>query len=287
MHAFGAQINAAKHALLLACVSLFVLVDCRCYSCSCHNFNMSASINRLNEFGREDRFLVPVVPPGQPYVWDSEYIVLVKDKAQAATNAIAEVFPEADLHEAMCIIHASIRWLSVNSGKFGDHRYKRLCIIDINNGLKNLAHINFVEAAHRLMMQKWVISYQEPIVARDWSAAWGRDKLTRVENCQELFSPLRGAIPTDNNALEAGNNADKHAVVHKKTSLFKFVENVARTIVAPASMQDTLFEGRLKSRSNTISIMILAIQFTRKTGASRAGFTASCLAAKANFEVLK
>ena len=51
--------------------------------------------------------------------------------------------------------------------------------------------------------------------------------------------------------MEAGNNADKHAVVHKKTSLFEFVKSAARTIIAPASMQDTLYEGRLKSRSNT------------------------------------
>ena len=132
---------------------------------------MSASINNLNKFGREDRFLVPVLPPGEAYVWDSEYIVLVKDKAQAATNVIADVSPEAEIHEAICVIHASIRWLSVNSGKFSNNRYKCLCIIDINNGLKNVAHINFVEAAHGLMMQKWVISYQEPTVARDWTAA--------------------------------------------------------------------------------------------------------------------
>ena len=167
----------ARHWVL--CIWLIVMFCGGCKFLPPILSTMSATINRLNEFGREDRFLVPLVSPGEVYEWDSEYIVLVKDKAQAATNAIAEVFPESDIHEAMCIIHASIRWLSVNSGKFKDHLYKRLCIIDINNGLKNVAHINFVEPARRLMMQKWVISYQEPIVARDWSAAWGKDHLTR------------------------------------------------------------------------------------------------------------
>ena len=70
-------------------------------------FTMSASINKLNDHGREDRFLVPCLPIGELYEYDDNHIVVVKDKAQAATNAIAEVF-DAEIHEAMCVTHAAI-----------------------------------------------------------------------------------------------------------------------------------------------------------------------------------
>lgn len=87
---------------------------------------MLATFNCLNRFGRADCSLVPVVPPGEVYVWESKYIVLVQDKVQAMTNTIAEVLPESEIHKAMCIIHASIFWLSVNTGKFSNDIFKRL-----------------------------------------------------------------------------------------------------------------------------------------------------------------
>ena len=64
-------------------------------------------------------------------------------------------------------------------------------------------------------------------------------------------NPLCGAIPCDNNALEAGNAADKESLVYKKSSLFNFVGSLDRNIIAPASCQDTLFEGQLKGRLDT------------------------------------
>ena len=211
---------------------------------------MSATINKLNEHGREDRFLVPVVPIGETYKFDDDYIVVVKDKAQAATNAIAYVF-DAKIHEAMCVTHAAIRWMSTNAGKFMSQENKNRCIRDINHAFKIVSHIKFVAVARRLMMEKWVKVYGEPMVARDWLSSWGSDTLTRIENCQFHLSPLRGAIPCDNNALEAGNAADKSSLTYKKTSLFGFVDNVATKIVAPASMKDTMFESRLKGNSHT------------------------------------
>ena len=207
-------------------------------------------MNDLNEHGREDRFLVPSIPIGESYQYDDDYIIVVKDKAQAATNAIAAVF-EAELHEAMCVTHAAIRWMSTNAGKFMNKENKNKCIRDINHAFKIVAHIKFVGVARRLMMEKWVKSYGEPLVARDWAASWGCDILTRIENCQFHLCPLRGAIPCDNNALEAGNAADKSSLTYKKSSLFGFVDNVATKIVGPASMRDTMFESRLKGNSHT------------------------------------
>ena len=210
----------------------------------------SAKHHPLNEHGREDRFEVPSLFPGEDYVYDADYVIVLKDKAQAATNAIADVF-QAEVYEAMCVTHASIRWFSVNASKFHDIRNKNRCINDINHAYKILGHVNFVEVGRRLLMEKWVNEYREPLVARDWLASWGNDHLTRVENCAEHLSPLRGGIPCDNNALEAGNAADKESLVYKKSTLFDFVDNVSTKIIHPTSMMDTMFEGRLKNRSHT------------------------------------
>ena len=204
----------------------------------------------LNDLGREDRIPVPVLDPGEKYRFDSEYIIVLKDKAQAATNAIESVF-DAEIHVGMCATHAAIRWMSTHAGKFRDHTNKSRCINDINWAFKIVGHVNLIPELRRMMMLKWVQTYGEPLVARDWMGVWGEDQLTRVENCQVHLCPLRGAIPCDNNALEAGNNADKSSLIHKKSSLFGFVDNVSTKIVLPTSMKDTLFEGRLKPRSRT------------------------------------
>ena len=152
----------------------------------------------------------------------------------------------------MCVTHASIIWFSKNTCKFWNPQGNRpLCIADINYRYKVLGHINFVPYARRLMLEKWVQVYKEPQVAHDWRNVWGSDILTRVESNQLHLSLLRGAIPCDNNALEAGNAADKECLVYKKSSLFDFVGNLDKNIIAPASRQDTLYEGRLKGRSNT------------------------------------
>ena len=142
-------------------------------------------MNKVNEHGREDRIPVPITLPGEDdWVLDTPYIVLLKDKAQAATNAITAVFPVSKVHEAMCLTHASIRWFSTNSNKFNNIRHKNPCITDLQHPYKILCHINLVKEGRRLMLMKWVNTYNEPLVARDWDTSWGKDTLTRVENCQ-------------------------------------------------------------------------------------------------------
>ena len=220
----------------------------------------SASFNPLNDHGCEDRFSAPVVLPGERYVFETPYIILLKDKAQAATNAIKEVFPDSEIHECMCMTHASIIWMSKNTHKFcrpDVHRPE--CIADLNYRYKVLGHVNLVKVARRLMLEKWVQVYKEPQVAHDWRNSWGEDILTRVESNQQHLCPLRGAIPCDNNALEAGNAADKESLVYRKASLFEFAGNLETSIIAPASKQDTMFEGRLKGRSNNQLKMNLAV----------------------------
>lgn len=104
---------------------------------------------------REDHFEVPNWFQGEDYVFDADYIIILKDKAQAATNAIVDVF-QAEVYKAMCVIHAAIRWFSVNASKFHDIRNKNRCINDINHAYKILGHVNFVEVGHRLLMGKLV-----------------------------------------------------------------------------------------------------------------------------------
>ena len=79
--------------------------------------NFVIAKEKLNELGREDRFPVPVLDPGERYHFDAPYIILLKDKAQAASNAIELVF-DAEIHVGMCVTHAAIRWMSTHAGKF-------------------------------------------------------------------------------------------------------------------------------------------------------------------------
>ena len=71
-----------------------------------------------------------------------------------------------------------------NAGEFMNQENKNRCIRDINHAFKIVSHIKFVAVARRLMMEKWVKVYSEPMVARDWLASGGSDILTRIENCQ-------------------------------------------------------------------------------------------------------
>ena len=145
----------------------------------------SASINHLNNHGREDRFATPIVLPGKRYVWEAPYIILLKDKAQAATNAVAEVFHDSEIHKVMCATHALIIWFLKNTCKFWNPQGNRpLCIANINYRYKVLRHINLVPYACLLMLEKWVQVYKEPQVAHDWRKIWGSDILTWVESNQ-------------------------------------------------------------------------------------------------------
>ena len=144
--------------------------------------------------------------------------------------------------------HSCGLWMSTNAGKFNNIWNKTKCINDINWHFKIAAHVNLVPVLLRLMLQKWVQEYGEPLVARDWLASWGKDILTRVQNFQVHLCPLQGWIPCDNNALEAVNASDKKSVSYKKVSLFTFVDTC---IVDPNSMDDTMFQDTLKARSFT------------------------------------
>ena len=79
--------------------------------------------------------------------------------------------------------------MSTNAGKFNDIRN--------NWHFKIAGHVNLVLVLLRLMMEKWVQEYREPLVARDWLASWGEDILTRVQNCQLHLCPLQGGVPCD------------------------------------------------------------------------------------------
>ena len=68
----------------------------------------SALFNPLNDHGQEDFFSTPVVLPSERYVFKTPYIILLKDKAQAATNVIKELFPDFEIHECICMTHSSI-----------------------------------------------------------------------------------------------------------------------------------------------------------------------------------
>jgi hypothetical protein len=198
---------------------------------------------------REDRFLLPDRRPGERWVWKPrKKLILMKDAAAAATNAAAKVWPDAEVHEAMCNSHANIRWFSNNAGKFNDGKANRKNSgKDIENGFKNLGHINLVEVQKRKMIQKWKEQYKETVVADHWYESWGRSVITRVETNSEDLSPLRGGIPCDNNAVEGGNGSDKKALDFKKFSLFVFLNEVSTELVENASRLDVKYECPLKN----------------------------------------
>ena len=47
------------------------------------------------------------------------------------------------------------------------------------------------------------------------STVWGSNVLTWVESNQFHLIPLRGELPCNNNALEAGNAANKESLVYE------------------------------------------------------------------------
>ena len=217
--------------------------------------------------GREDRIPVPKVQEGGKWEWvPTDKVVVIKDSAPAAANAMGKVWEDYEIHVATCCTHADIRWCSNNSGKFKDRQKSKVVSADIQHCYKLLGHINFLPVAQRLMRKKWMEQLGETSVARDWFNQWGQEKITRVENCQEDICPLRGGIPCDNNAVEAGNHVDKKALDYRKASLFRFVGDADKDIVREASLHDTRFESRMKNHSkhkNRLNKSVYNIKYFR------------------------
>ena len=199
------------------------------------------------ERGREDAFPVPKVPAGKRYEFKPRHtLVLIKDSASAATRAAEIVWPDTVIHEAECMTHADILWSGNNASKFRKQQNKKAISRDLQYRYKVIGHINLVPYAKVKMEEKWRKERKEPEVADGWFSSWRNSNLTRIENCQEHICPLRGGVPCDNNAVEAGNSADKKALDYQKNTLFDFVDEVGTVLVGEVSLEDTAFENKLK-----------------------------------------
>jgi hypothetical protein len=75
--------------------------------------------------------------------------------------------------------------------------------------------------------------------------------VTRVEANMPDVAPLRGGIPSDNNALESANNVDKLLLSRKKFAISEFIDHLGSDIIGPQSAADVQYNNKLKSRSQS------------------------------------
>ena len=98
--------------------------------------------------GREDRIPVPKVEEGTKWeLIPTDKVVVIKDSAPAASNAVAKVWEDYEVHVATCCTHADIRWRSNYSGKFNDREKSQVVSADFQYRYKLLGHINLLPVA--------------------------------------------------------------------------------------------------------------------------------------------
>ena len=113
--------------------------------------------------GRQDRVPVPkMAPDGSNWEWNPRNtIVVIKDAAPAAANALSNVWPSYDIHVGTCCTHADCRWMSNNIGKFKDGEKSKVFSADIQYKYKLLGHVNLIDEAQRMMREKWSRTLKE------------------------------------------------------------------------------------------------------------------------------
>ena len=174
------------------------------------------TMETMDDTGREDSYSAPKVTPGEHYQF---VLVLVKDSALAATCAAEVIWHNTKIHEASCTTHANILWSNNNAAKFRKIKNMKAISRDIQYRYKVIGHINPIPESKLLMRLKWEKVLKEKDVTAAWFASSENAILTRVHNCQEHLCLLSGGVLCDNNAIEAGNHADKMALDFKRNTL--------------------------------------------------------------------
>ena len=192
---------------------------------------------------REDKFLLPTLEEGERWTWSpptAGKIVIMKDAALAASNAIKKVWPTEEVVVGTCAYHASSRWF--------DTKYKNLESRDSMQKdfeiLKNCPHLHLVPILHREMLSKWKTVYKQKKVADEWSKSWSSTHFTRIE--LNAGNPLLCGFPADNNMVESGNNDDKEFSGRKRDNAVNFIVDILAPRVKHASLTDLKYSKRMK-----------------------------------------
>ena len=197
---------------------------------------------------REDKFDLPVLPTGTTWKWEPQTghkIVVMKDYALAASNAVQKLWEGSEVFVGTCSYHASARWLDTKGRMLlRDKENRSLMMADFEK-YKNCPHKDLVEYLLVSMVQKWIQVYNEPHTADAWDKVWSLCAMTRVEI--NAGNPLQCGFPPDNNIVEAGNNYDKEFFDRKRKGSTQFIMSLSERI-AHVSRADLSFIGPLKPR---------------------------------------
>jgi hypothetical protein len=203
---------------------------------------------------RDDTGRYPLPPKGTLWKWEPREVLTVqKDAALSASNAIAKVWPDAEILEGMCHTHASLRWFSNNKGKLKDITNEKV-MTNMLQHYKNVPHRNVVPFVRQAMLSHWNETLRETSTANDWNASWGTSLITRVELNQRASSPLLGGIPPDNNAIESGNNVDKMSLNRQRASIIQFLPTWVN-VLAGYSRTDLLFQDKFSAKQSDVHSM--------------------------------
>ena len=160
---------------------------------------------------RGNDFCLPDLEPGQKWRWEptgNRRIVVMKDAALAASNAISTVWEGKEVLVGMCSYHASARWIDAGNGKkYLKKKENRKKILMDFQAFKNCPHEHLVEIYQQAMVDKWSKVHGEKKFAEEWMASWGEQIVTRIQ--LNARNPLMSGFPSNNNCVEVGNKDDK------------------------------------------------------------------------------
>jgi transposase InsO family protein len=234
---------------------------------------------RLAHLGLPGRTDSHPLPTGEDWTWGGEdeedRIIVLKDGAPASFYAAQEVFPEAQVLNVMCMVHASRQHVSHNKKHFRDHENCKKVQKDLYE-LKNFPLFGLIDSVKELMLQKWENEYEERAYANIWKNSYKDQIMTRVQTNEGTV--WRGGIPCDNNVMESFNNQLKQRLGHTAMPLVPLLGKL-RVVVEGFSRNDTSYCGKLKPKVHSrdfygsIENLLLPDKETKKDGQLRFSFT--------------
>ena len=170
-------------------------------------------------------------PPSDSWEW--RVVVLMKDKAAAAGNAMVRVFGRrsgsspgstADADNFvfdgvfMCERHVE-GWLE--KIKFVDSDLNRsTTLADLDSKKRFVTNVDLVPLVNALMLAKWTNFMGESEVAAAFDKVWSSTKHTRIEiNMASMLAAVFAGLAVDNNPLESRNGQQKDNWDFKKLGL--------------------------------------------------------------------
>lgn len=197
---------------------------------------------------REDSFALPVLGPHEKWEWVPKHdmkLVVMKDFALAASNAVKDVWEDDDVLIGTCSWHAGSHWVEDTGKKFLIKKENKSLIKNDLEALKNCPYSHLVELYTNQMLLKWKTVYKEQAISEKWQF-WVNQKsiMTRIQLNEG--NPLKCGFPSDNNAIEVGNCMDKKFFNREIKDAISFL-HALKGRVQHVSEADLRFGGRLKS----------------------------------------